>query len=238
MNTARDRRAHAPEAHRAQRAGWLRAAVLGADDGIVSTSSLMLGVIAAHGGRSAILTAGIAGLAAGAMAMAAGEFVSVGAQRDIEWADLARERQELADAPDAELRELTAVYQARGLDPELAREVAVQLTAHDALGAHSRDELGFLPGGDANPLQAAVASALAFAAGALLPLVTLLGVPRGTRALGIVCVAILGLAVLGRLGAGVGGARWVRPTVRVIVGGGLAMAVTAVVGLLLRAAGA
>lgn len=229
---------HVPERHRAHRAGWLRAAVLGADDGIVSTASLMLGVTAAHASRSAILTAGMAGLAAGAMAMAAGEFVSVASQRDTEHADLSRERQELASVPGEELDELTGLYVARGVDPALARSVAEQLTAADALGAHARDELGLAETTRARPGQAAAASAAAFALGAVLPLLALLVAPATGRGWVIVAVALVSLGVLGRLGAAAGGARWLRPTLRIVVGGALAMAVTAAVGYLTHRAGA
>jgi len=228
---------HPPERHRAHRAGWLRAAVLGADDGIVSTSSLMLGVAASNASRSAILTAGLAGLVAGAMAMAAGEYVSVSSQRDTERADLARERAELASAPDAELEELTRLYVERGLDAELAATVASQLTAHDAFAAHARDELGLGEASLARPVQAAAASAAAFATGAVLPVLALLTTPAGARTAVIVVVALVGLAVLGGLGARAGGADWRRATARVVAGGGLAMLVTALVGRLVGAAG-
>lgn len=227
-----------PETHRGHRAAWLRAAVLGADDGIVSTASLMLGVAAAHASRSAILTAGLAGLAAGAMAMAAGEYVSVASQRDSELADLAREQKELASTPALELDELTDIYVERGVEPGLARQVAQQLSAHDALASHARDELGLSAERAARPLQAAVASAAAFAAGALLPVLTLIVAPRSIRIPLIVMVAVVGLAVLGWAGAAAGGARWRRATYRVIAGGSLAMAITMAVGLLTHTAGA
>ena len=181
---------HAPEVHRGHRAAWLRATVLGADDGIVSTASLMLGVSAAHASRSVILTAGLAGLAAGAMAMAAGEYVSVSSQRDAENADLAKERRELATTPEAELEELTGLYVRRGVEPDLARQVAVQLTAKDSLAAHARDELGLSPEGGSRPIQAAAASAIAFAFGALLPVLALLLSPQPVRSLLIVAVAL------------------------------------------------
>jgi len=228
---------HLPEDHRAHRAAWLRAAVLGADDGIVSTASLMLGVAASHASRSAILTAGLAGLAAGAMAMAAGEYVSVASQRDTERADLTREREELASVPQAELDELTSLYVNRGVDPGLARQVAAQLTAHDPLGAHAHDELGLADATMARPVQAASASAAAFAIGALLPVVALLAAPAAVRTVVIVAVALLALGTLGRLGAAVGGADWRRATARVMVGGALAMAITAAVGRLAGIAG-
>ncbi len=228
---------HLPEDHRAHRAGWLRAAVLGADDGIVSTASLMLGVAASHASRSAILTAGVAGLAAGAMAMAAGEYVSVASQRDTEGADLTRERNELASVPQAELDELVGLYVDRGVDRGLATQVAAQLTAHDALGAHARDELGLADATMARPVQAASASAAAFATGAVLPIVALLAAPASVRAAVIVVVALVALGTLGRLGAAVGGADWRRATARVIVGGVFAMAITAAVGRLAGVAG-
>ena len=232
------RAAHPPERHRGHRGPWLRAAVLGADDGIVSTASLMLGVIAAHATRSAVLTTGLAGLAAGAMAMAAGEYVSVASQRDSERADLAREAEELATAPAQELDELAGLYAARGVDPVLARRVAEQLTAHDPLASHAREELGLAEERAARPLQAAGASAVAFAAGAVLPVLTLLAAPNSVRSLMIATVAIVGLAGLGWAGATAGGALWHRPTFRVVIGGSLAMAVTMAVGLLTHTAGA
>lgn len=223
---------HPPERHRAHRAGWLRAAVLGADDGIVSTASLMLGVAAAQASRTAILTAGLAGLAAGAMSMAAGEYVSVSSQRDTERADLARERQELQASPEEELAELTGLYIARGLDEELARQVATQLTAHDALAAHAREELGLSDTSMARPAQAASTSATAFTAGAALPILALLAAPNGLRSVVIVAVAVASLALLGWVGAAVGGAGGTRGTARVVAGGCLAMAITAGVGFL------
>jgi VIT1/CCC1 family predicted Fe2+/Mn2+ transporter len=212
--------------------------VLGADDGIVSTASLMLGVAAAHGSRSAILTAGLAGMAAGAMAMAAGEYVSVSSQRDSENADLAREKAELAASPEQELDELAGLYVRRGVQPELARQVAEQLSARDALAAHARDELGLSPDRAARPLQAAGASAAAFAMGAMLSVLTLLLSPRFVQSVLIVVVALVGLGTLGWLSAIAGGAPWRRPTGRVMLGGALAMVVTAGVGLLTHAAGA
>ena len=198
----------------------------------------MLGVTAAHGSRSAILTAGVAGLAAGAMAMAAGEYVSVASQRDAERADLARERRELAATPLEELDELASLYAARGVDPALARQVAEQLTARDVLAAHARDELGLTDEGIARPGQAAIVSAGAFAAGAFIAVASLLVAPSSARAVVIVLVTLASLAGLGRLGAAAGGAPWRRPTVRVMVGGALAMSVTAGVGLLVHTAGA
>lgn len=230
--------AHRPEAHRGHRAAWLRAAVLGADDGIVSTASLMVGVAAAHASGSAVLTAGLAGLSAGALAMAAGEYVSVASQRDSEQADLARERRELAAAPKEELDELTQLYVHRGVSSDLARLVAEQLTAHDPLSAHARDELGLSEERAARPLQAALASAAAFAIGAVIPILTLLVAAASIRIALIVAVALAGLCILGWLGAVAGGADWRRPVSRVALGGTLAMGVTMAVGFLTHTAGA
>lgn len=225
------------EMHLSGRVAWLRAAVLGADDGIVSTASLMIGVAASDASRNAILTAGLAGLVAGAMSMAAGEYVSVSSQRDAEEADIARERAELASDPDFELDELTQVYEQRGLTPALAREVAVQLTAADPLGTHLRDELGVTEGDLARPVQASVVSALSFALGAALPLLTLLVAPASVRIAVIAVAAIVFLGVLGVVGSRLGGAGATRPAFRVMAGGGLAMLVTALIGRLVGAAG-
>ena len=225
-------RARHPERHRADRGAWLRAGVLGADDGLVSTASLMLGVAASHASRSAILTAGFAGLAAGAMAMAAGEYVSVSSQRDTERSDLARESQELVTDPDAELEELTRIYRRRGLDADLARQVAVQLTAHDALGTHAREELGLSEEGLSQPVMAAATSAGAFSLGALVPIVAMLLAPTGVRSIVIVVVVLAALAVLGAVGAIAGGAPWRRAALRVVIGGSAAMAITSLVGLI------
>jgi len=204
--------------------------VLGADDGIVSTASLMLGVAASSASHGAVLTAGLAALAAGAMAMAVGEFVSVSSQRDVELADLRTERLELATYPAAELDELTAIYQSRGLDRELARQVAQQLSAKDALAAHVRDELGQHAATRARPLQAAWVSAASFSAGALVPLMTFVVAPTSARLALIAVSALIALGVLGAVGAQVGGAPRGKAALRVLVGGGLAMGVTAVVG--------
>ena len=222
-------RVHRPETHRTSRTAWLRAAVLGADDGIVSTASLMLGVAASSGGSRAVLTAGVAGLVAGAMSMAAGEYVSVSSQRDLEVADLEKERVEIEEFPDAELRELTEIYVRRGLDRNLATEVAQQMHEHDALGAHVRDELGLDPADLANPVQAASASAGAFAGGALLPL--LAGLSHTSWL--VVVVALVALAGLGVLGARAGGAPAGKGALRVLIGGGAAMGVTAAIGALI-----
>jgi VIT1/CCC1 family predicted Fe2+/Mn2+ transporter len=208
----------------------LRAAVLGADDGIVSTASLMLGVAASNASHGAVLTAGLAALAAGAMAMAMGEYVSVSSQRDVELADLQTERLEHQANPEAELDELIGIYRRRGLDPELARRVAEELTEADALGAHARDELGQHPLSAARPLQAAWVSAASFALGALVPLLAFIVAPTTAR-VGLIAVsALVALGALGALGAQVGGAPRGKAAIRVLVGGGLAMGVTALVG--------
>ena len=209
--------------------GWLRAAVLGANDGIVSTAALMMGVASATGEGSAVITAGLAGLVGGALSMAAGEYVSVASQRDAEHADLARETEELARFPEAELRELTEIYVGRGLDRELAREVARQLHDHDALGAHVRDELNLTPEQAARPLQAAVVSAVWFALGAIIPLIVGWVVPDRQRVWWVGAIALVALAALGVVGARLGGARRLRASVRVLAGGGLAIALTALI---------
>jgi VIT1/CCC1 family predicted Fe2+/Mn2+ transporter len=218
------------ERHGLQRTGWLRASVLGANDGIVSTASLVIGVAAAGAGRGAVLTAGIAGLVAGAMSMAAGEYVSVSSQADAEGADLARERAELAADPEAEHRELTAIYVERGLDAKLAGEVARQLAEMDALAAHARDELGISETFRARPVQAAIASAAAFAAGAALPLVTAIVAPQQVAMPATAGLSLAFLAVLGALAARIGGANMAKGTVRVTFWGAFAMALTAVIG--------
>ncbi len=223
---------HHSERHRTDRLGWLRAAVLGANDGIVSTASLLLGVAAAHGSQSSVLVAGIAGLVAGAMSMAAGEYVSVQSQADTEQADLERERAELGADEEGERRELTAIYVGRGLDPVLARQVAEQLMAHDALGAHARDELGISDTLAARPIQAAFASALSFAVGAALPLLTVAVSPESRLIPVVAATSLVFLALLGALAARAGGARVAVGAVRVTVWGALAMAATAGVGRL------
>jgi vacuolar iron transporter family protein len=220
------------EAHRTEHVGWLRAAVLGANDGIVSTASLVLGVAAAHAGTSGALIAGTAGLMAGAMSMAAGEYVSVSSQADTEHADLRREEKELASDPDAELAELAAIYVGRGLDPTLAHQVAVQLMAHDALGSHARDELGISEVLRARPLQAAVASAGSFAAGAAVPLLTVAVSPETALLPVVGASSLVLLAILGWLAAQVGGARPWTGAARVVLWGALAMALTTAVGAL------
>ena len=220
-----------PELHRTDRIGWLRAAVLGANDGIVSTASLMLGVAAASTGQDELLIAGAAALVAGAMSMAAGEYVSVASQADTERADLARERAELHAEPESEHLELAAIYVARGLAPELAHQVATQLMAHDALGAHARDELGLLSGAMVSrPVQAAFTSAATFAFGAALPLLTAWLAPPTHLALLVAGTSLVGLTGLGALAAKVGGARVLKASVRVAFWGALAMGVTTGVG--------
>jgi VIT1/CCC1 family predicted Fe2+/Mn2+ transporter len=216
--------------HRTQRVGWLRAAVLGANDGIVSTASLVVGVAAAAADRSGVLIAGVAGLVAGAMSMAAGEYVSVSSQADTEKADLAREKAELESDREFETRELSHIYQQRGLDEELAHQVAVQLMTHDALGAHARDELGISDVMSARPLQAALASAGTFAVGAVLPLAAVAMAPASRIVLWVAVGSLLALAALGILSAQVGGARTWVATGRVVFWGALAMALTAAVG--------
>jgi len=220
------------ERHRTDRVGWLRAAVLGANDGIVSTASLVVGVAASGAARGEVLVAGAAGLVAGALSMAAGEYVSVSSQADTEGADLVRERGELAADGPAEEDELTAIYAARGLDAELARQVARQLMAHDALGAHARDELGITEELAARPLQAAMASAATFAVGAALPIAVVLLVPPGAVVTAVAGSSLVLLAALGALAASVGGASPLVGAARVAFWGALAMAVTAAMGAL------
>lgn len=212
------------------RIGWLRAAVLGANDGIVSTASLLVGVASAGSTRTAVLVAGLAGLVAGAMSMAAGEYVSVSSQADAEKADIARETRELRETPDVELDELTRIYVERGLDGDLARQVATQLMEQDALGAHARDELGVSEKVTTNPLQAALVSAMTFAAGAAFPLFVALLVPRYFITPSVAAATVLALAALGGLGASAGGASILRGAARVIFWGALAMMATAIVG--------
>jgi VIT1/CCC1 family predicted Fe2+/Mn2+ transporter len=225
------------EVHLSQRSNWLRAAVLGANDGIVSTASLVLGVAAAGGSRSAVLTAGIAGLVAGALSMAAGEYVSVSSQRDSERADLALEEWELHQNPEAELRELAQIYERRGLPPELARAVAVSLTESDALTSHMRDELGLEDERRARPLQAAGASAASFSVGAAVPVIAIALVPSSWRIATVAVVTVAALAALGYLGARLGGAPEGRATVRVVTWGALAMAATYGIGALVGTTG-
>jgi VIT1/CCC1 family predicted Fe2+/Mn2+ transporter len=220
------------ERHRTAHIGWLRAAVLGANDGLISTSSLVVGVASAQAERGPVLLSALAGLVAGALSMAAGEYVSVSSQADTEQADLARERGELATQPEAEHRELAQIYQSRGLTPTLAAEVATQLMAHDALGAHARDELGLSEMTLARPLQAALASAASFAAGAALPLLVVLLLPLAAVVPATIGASLVLLAALGALAARLGGARPGRGALRVTFWGAVAMGVTALIGRL------
>jgi VIT1/CCC1 family predicted Fe2+/Mn2+ transporter len=218
------------EHHVIERLGWLRAAVLGANDGILSTSSLILGVASAQGTHQSVLIAGISGLVAGAMSMAAGEYVSVSSQSDSERADLGRERKELSEDRDGELRELAGIYVKRGLDKALALQVAEQLMARDALGAHARDELGISDTTKARPIQAALASAAAFSVGGALPLLMALATPNGFVVEAVSIASLLFLALLGVVGAKTGGANMLKAAIRVTFWGALAMAVTAGIG--------
>lgn len=219
------------ERHRFHRIGWLRAAVLGANDGIISTASLIVGIAASQASRDEILVTGIAGLVAGSLSMAAGEFVSVSSQADTEQADLARERKELAEDRQLEQNELTHIYILRGLDPVLAEQVAVQLMKHDALGAHARDELGiFSAAGTARPIQAAVTSAATFAAGSVLPLLIILLMPARNLVLAVAVTSLFFLALLGTVAAYTGGSGIVKSAFRVTFWGALAMSLTGAVG--------
>ena len=224
------------EYHRIHRIGWLRAAVLGANDGIISTASLIIGVAAAHMSHASILLSGVAGLVAGTMAMAAGEYVSVSSQADTEMADLERERVELETDFDHELNELAGIYVRRGLTQDLAHQVALQLTAHDALGSHARDELGINETMSAQPIQAALASAASFALGAALPLLVVLMMPSSNLIPPVALMSLTFLAVLGSLAAKVGGANCWLGAARVAFWGVLAMAVSAGIGSLLGVA--
>ena len=225
------------ETHRAEHAGWLRAAVLGANDGLVSTASLMVGVAASGASSGAIVTAGLAGLSAGAMAMAAGEYVSVSSQVDIERADRVKETRELAEQPDAELNELAGIYTARGVPGDLAVQVAQALHEHDPLAAHLRDELGHSEAGAARPVQAAVASAASFLLGGAIPFLGLIAHGSMLRPWVIVVVTLVGLAVAGVAGARVAGGAVLRPATRVLLGGSAAMAITALVGQIAHVSG-
>ena len=224
---------HAPERHVVDRIGWLRAAVLGANDGIISTASLMVGVASASTSSHEVVVAGIAGLVAGAMSMAAGEYVSVSSQSDTEKADTQRERQELLAQPDFERAELAGIYEARGLDPVLAREVATQLMAKDALASHARDELGITEIGTARPVQAALTSAATFSMGSILPVVVAMITPASLASIAITASSLVMLGILGAISARAGGAGIGRPTVRVLFWGALAMATSAAVGMLI-----
>ena len=221
------------EAHRSERAGWLRAAVLGSNDAIVSTASLMIGVAASSASQGAILVAGVAGLVAGSMSMAAGEYVSVSSQRDAERADIEREEKELASQPQAELRELAGIYEKRGLDKGLAMKVAEQLSSGDRLGAHLRDELGIDRAALARPLQAAWISASSFASFGVVPIAALFAAPAVLRIPVIAALSLVSLAVLGAFGGHLGGAPLGKAALRVTLGGAAAMAVTAAIGRLL-----
>lgn len=221
-----------PEGHLVGRTGWLRAAVLGANDGIISTASLIVGVASAAGSVGEVLTAGVAGMIAGSMSMAAGEYVSVSSQADTEQADLAREQRELSDDPEFETIELTRIYVSRGIEPTLARQVAVQLMEKDALAAHARDELGMSEITTPRPIQAALASAASFAVGAALPIAALFVTPQQHLVPVVSGASLVFLALLGAVGAKVGGAGVLRPTLRVAFWGAFAMAVTAGVGVL------
>ncbi len=218
------------ENHLVERIGWLRAAVLGANDGIVSTASLIAGVAASNATPNAILVAGIAGLVAGAMSMAAGEYVSVSSQSDTENADLARERKELAEMPEHELEELTNIYVNRGVEKALARKVSEQLMAKDALGTHAREELGIMAQTQAQPVVAALTSAATFAVGAAIPLLVVLVTPPAKLVPVVIATSLLALALLGAVGAKAGGAGMLKPTLRVTFWGALAMALTAAIG--------
>ena len=220
------------ERHQVHNIGWLRAAVLGANDGIVSTASLIVGVAASDASAAAILTAGIAGLVAGAMSMAAGEYVSVSSQSDTEEADLARERSELRDQPEAELQELTGIYEKRGVEAKLAREVARQMMAHDAMSVHARDELGISEMTAARPIQAALTSAATFSVGAALPLLCAIVSPHDKVVWAVSLASLLFLALLGAVGARAGGANMYKGALRVTFWGAAAMALTAFIGWL------
>lgn len=222
-------RAHS-EPHLSSRSGWLRAAVMGANDGILSTASLIVGVAAGGGDQVAILLAGVAGLVAGAMSMAAGEYVSVSSQADVERADIARERMELRQNPEGELAELRDIYTARGLDPDLAAQVAEQLTERDALGAHLRDEIGLTDLAPPRPFQAAGVSAVTFAVGAAVPLSVGLVAPLSHVTLSVAVATLAGLALLGAVGAQAGGAPRIRATMRVMIWGVVAMLATGLIG--------
>ncbi|WP_312736553.1 VIT family protein [Brevundimonas sp.] len=219
-----------PERHLVSRIGWLRAAVLGANDGLVSTASLIVGVAAAQTSKTGILVAGVAGLVAGAMSMAAGEYVSVSSQADTEAADLSRERAELDADPEAETRELAAIYRSRGVDAQVSLEVARQLMVHDALGAHARDELGLSEHTAARPIQAALTSAATFSVGAVLPLAVVVVVPGSLLVALVSGSALIGLALLGGIGARVGGAGIAKAVLRVTFWGAFAMGLTAGIG--------
>lgn len=235
LNAARSR--FRPEGHTQGREGWLRAAVLGADDGLVSTASLMIGVAATSASRSAVIMVGLAGLVAGAMSMAAGEYVSVSSQRDTETANIAQETHELQSRPADELEELALLYENRGLEPTLAKEVARQLTRHDALETHMRDELGINAATQAHPLQAAAVSAASFSLAALLPIAALLLAFPAQRSTVIAIATMAGLGLMGALGGHLAKAPILHSALRVLLGGGLAMGISALVGHLMGTGG-
>ncbi|MDO5056051.1 MAG: VIT family protein [Lautropia sp.] len=218
------------ESHYSSRNNWLRAGVLGANDGLISTASLLMGMVAAAADSRTLVLAGISAMVAGAVSMAAGEYVSVSSQADTEKADLHKERQELATNPEAELQELTQIYQSRGLDPALARQVAESLTRHDALNAHARDEIGISETVETNPVQAAWASALAFCVGAILPLLVVALLPAGVLGLSLPASTMLGLGALGWLSARLGGAPAARAVIRILLWGAGAMGFCALIG--------
>lgn len=220
------------EPHLSHRNTWLRAAILGANDGLISTASLLVGVAAANPSSQVLILTGLSALTAGALSMAAGEYVSVAAQADTEQADLAQERHELTHNPESELFELTHIYEMRGLDHTLAHQVAMALTKHDALGAHARDEIGLTDTGKANPLQAAIASALAFIAGAVLPIIGILLLPKQSLTWTLSLLALLGLIILGFLSARLGGAPVLPAIGRIVTWGILAMLATSMIGSL------
>ena len=232
---SKNRSPHPEEEHKSHRAPWLRAAVLGVNDGTVSTASLMLGVSTALASKTTVLTAGIAGLAAGALSMAVGEYVSVSSQRDSEQADIDIEKRALAANPEDELKELAKIYEERGIEPKLARQVAMQLHATDAVEAHARDELGIDRSALANPLQAALASAIAFSFGAVVPIFATVATTGNKNAWSIVIFSLLMLGVSGAIGALIGGGHKIRAAARVFIGGGIAMAATAAIGHLIGA---
>jgi VIT1/CCC1 family predicted Fe2+/Mn2+ transporter len=221
---------HPEEQHKSHRGNWLRAGVLGVNDGIVSVAGIMLGVLAAHASNSVILTAGIAGLTAGALSMAVGEYVSVSSQRDSERADYEIERRSIAANPEGELAELAHIYVHRGLDPKLAMLVAKQLHEHDAEDAHLRDELGIDKENFVNPLQATIASATSFSIGGAIPILAAVMFPHKSGALGIVLLSLIGLAISGAIGAYIGGGNRLKAASRVLLGGAAAMAITALIG--------
>lgn len=227
-----DTSAHPDDPHYVNRMGWLRAAVMGANDGIVSVGALIVGVAAANPAPQSILIAGGAGLVAGALSMAMGEYVSVSSQADTERADIARETIALRDMPEEELKELAALYEARGMTPDTAMRAAHEVSAHDALGAHVRDELGLNAVTNANPLQAAFASAVTFSTAAAVPLLAAVLAPGGAVIISVLIAVVIALAILGALGAWAGGAPWPRAVLRVVIGGVLALGVTAGIGRL------